>query len=266
MSVQAKYEELLKLLARPAGLVVAFSAGVDSTLLLKAAVTANSKVMAVTAVSALRPARVADEAKALAGLVGAEHRLLVTDELSLDGFALNPPERCYICKNNLCGKLVELAGALGYEMVAEGSNQDDSREYRPGMRAVKEWGVASPLAAVGLTKAEIRTLSRQLALPTWDKPSIPCLVTRFPYGTLLTRELLAKVESGENLLRELGFTDFRLRSHGDLARLEVSSAEFPQAVALKETIVERLRSIGYQHICLDLAGLRSGSFDSDFAS
>ncbi len=265
MSLHAKYEELLRLLEQPAGLVIAFSAGVDSTLLLKAAVTANRKVLAVTAASALRPQREAEEAEVLSGLLGAEHRLIVTDELSLEGFALNPPNRCYICKKNLCRSLVELARAEDYEMVAEGSNQDDLGEYRPGMQAVKEFALASPLAAVGLTKAEIRALSHRLALPTWDKPSSPCLATRFPYGTLLTRELLAKVEMGENLLRELSFTEFRLRSHGDLARLEVSEADFAKAIALKKTISERLRSLGYQYICLDLAGLSSGFFDLDFA-
>lgn len=261
MSASKRYQALQEYLERARGVLVAFSGGIDSTLLLYAATHANSRVLAVTAVSPLRPEEETNLAKELAKQIGAAHLVIESDELSLPGFDRNPKDRCYLCKKALSHDLVKIANREGLELVADGSNADDLQEYRPGTKAIAEAGIVSPLAQVGLTKAEVRELARDLKLPNWDRPSKPCLATRFPYGTQLSRELLKRAEEGETALRKLGFTHFRLRCHGDLARLEISIEDFPRVLEFRKELLDILSKVGFAQVTLDLAGLRSGSYD-----
>lgn len=261
MELTRKYQKLLERLREAEGVLVAFSGGIDSSLLLKAALLANSRVLAVTGSSPLRPRRELAAACELVKELGAPHLVIETTELADPEFRQNPENRCYLCKKRLCTQLKAIAQEHGLELVADGSNVDDLGEYRPGMQALLESGVVSPLAEVGLAKREIRQLARELALPNWDKPSAPCLATRFPYHTALTSEALAQVENGEAALEELGFSQFRLRHHGTIARIEVPPAEFETLLAARERILAALKPLGYQFVTLDLEGFRSGCFD-----
>ncbi len=264
MSDRSKLERLEKTLLDMESALVAYSGGVDSTFLLKvAADTLGDRVVTVTASSAIRPGREVAEAEELAAALGVRHIVMATDELDDENFATNPPERCYHCKRSLLSKLLELAREHGLRWVAEGSIENDTGDYRPGMAAVSELGVRSPLREVGLTKAEVRELSRELGLPTWEKPSSPCLATRIPYGTRITTEALSRVERAEELLAGLGLRVSRVRVHGDTARIEVPRADEHVVLAggNRESIVRGLKAIGFRYVSLDLEGYRTGSMN-----
>ena len=270
--LEAKYARLQELVRGYGSLLVAFSGGLDSSLLLKVAHDAlGDRVLAVTALSPTYPAEEHAAAEAVARSLGVRLVAIETDELAIAGFAENPPERCYFCKSELFGELQEIARREGIAYVADGTNADDRGDYRPGMQAACEFGVVSPLNEAGLTKADIRALSKHLGLPTWDKPSSACLASRFPYGEAITREKLAMVAAAEDFLRGLGFRQVRVRHHGDIARIEVAAdrsgdeIERLAAPAVREQVVSRLTEIGYHYVTVDCRGYRTGSMNEVLA-
>jgi uncharacterized protein len=259
-------EKLACLRARLAslkGCVVAFSGGVDSTFLLAEAVRAlGDKTLAVTARGPLYPDRETEEAGELAIRLGARHRWVEVDPFAVPGLEDNPSERCYFCKRLVFATLLDVAREEGAEAVLDGSNADDLGQHRPGRRAVGELGVESPLEACGFSKEEIRDLSRRMGLPTWDKPPMACLATRFPYGTRLTHENLRAVDRAEEALRELGLRVVRLRCHGDVARIEVAAGEIERVAGpLRDEAARIVRGAGFAYAALDLTGYRSGAMD-----
>ena len=261
-----KYSNLCAALSREKKLAVAFSAGVDSTLLLKAAVNTlgNENVLAVTALSASFPEREADEADVFTRGIGVSRVTVEVDQLSIPGFRENPANRCYLCKKVLFTQMMEAAREKGFTVMAEGSNVDDLSDYRPGLKAIEELGVRSPLREAGLTKAEIRELSSELGLPTWNKPSFACLATRFVYGETISDEKLRRVELGERLLQDLGFKQFRVRIHGEegrLARIEVLPGELEKLLKKRQEITSEFRKAGFDYTAMDLEGYRTGSMN-----
>ena len=258
---------LKRILAEMEGVLVAYSGGVDSTFLLLVALEVlGENVLAVTAKSPIHPASESAAARELARRLRAKHLFVETGELDDPDFASNPPERCYLCKQRLLSKLKELADEHGLKQVVEGSNYDDLGKHRPGLRAVRELGVRSPLAEARLTKKEIRALSRQMGLPTWNKPAQACLATRFPYGEQLTLEKLRRVEVAEEFLRSLGLGQLRVRDHGVLARIEAAQKEMPRLLGkMAPQVVDKFKALGYTYITLDLEGYRTGSMDEPLA-
>lgn len=259
-----KYNELIKYIKSFGSVAVAFSSGVDSTFLLYAAHEAlGEKCIAITASSGLFPKRELNESVAFCKSLGVKQIIFDPDELNTPGFCENPKDRCYICKKGLMGKIKQIANENGSLAVLEGSNVDDEGDYRPGLMAVKELGIESPLRHVRLTKGEIRQLSHELKLPTWDKPSFACLASRFPYGELITSQKLDMVDKAENLLLELGFKQFRGRIHGMMARIEVCPDDFPKLIQddIRIKIYDYLKSLGFTYVSMDLGGYRTGSLN-----
>lgn len=260
----AKYEALNDYLQSFSSMAVAFSGGVDSTFLLHAAHKAlGDKVIAVTATSCSFPVRELNETRAFCAARGIRHFVVESEELDIEGFSHNPKNRCYLCKHELFEKIGVLAQAQGITVIAEGSNQDDNGDYRPGLQAVAELGVKSPLRLYGLTKADIRALSKAFGLPTWNKQSFACLSSRFPYGDEISREKLSMVDKAEQLLIDLGFRQLRVRIHGGIARIELDPAEFPafmrEEVRIK--VYEAFKKFGFDYVALDILGYRTGSMN-----
>ena len=261
-SVTAKHQALQALIAGMGRVIVAFSGGVDSTLVLKVAYDAlGHDALGVTAISPSLAAAEREEAASLARLIGVPHLFIETHELDNPHYAANPSNRCYFCKGELYGVLAPMAAARGYRFILDGMNADDVGDFRPGQRAAREHGVRSPLQEVGLTKAEVRALARRLGLPNWDKPAMACLASRIPYGRPVTIQALRQIEEAEAFLRSLGFRQLRVRHHDNLARIEVEPAMLPAVLARREEIVKGLRAVGYVFVTLDLAGFRSGSMN-----
>ena len=241
---------------------VAFSGGVDSTFLLKAAYeTLGENTMAIIGRTASSPAHEIAEAEEFCRLLGVRYIIKDADQLSIPGFAENPPERCYICKKALFTIFLETARAEGFPYVMDGTNADDTGDYRPGMRALAELGIKSPLMEAGLTKADIRELSKEYGLPTWDKPSFACLATRLPYGETITEEKLRLIERAEVKLMDLGFRQMRVRIHGQIARIEVERPDFPKLIENADEINSFFKELGFTYVTMDLAGFKSGSMN-----
>lgn len=259
-----KYEALKSNLKNLKNVAVAFSGGVDSTFLLKTAHDVlGGNVIAVTARSLSFPKRELEEASAFAAANGIEHIVVDSEELQIEGFSRNPKNRCYLCKKELFTKILEIAQKKGLEFVAEASNIDDNGDYRPGLLAVAELGIKSPLRETGFTKAEIRTISKELGLPTWNKQSFACLSSRFPYGEAITPDRLRKIDEAEQFLLDLGFHQVRVRFHGNLTRIETDEAGFEKMLqpGTREKITNRFLEIGFTYIALDLRGYRTGSMN-----
>lgn len=257
-----KLKRLKEILAGMDSILVAFSGGVDSSLLLRVAMEVKpDRVQALTFALDTFPPKELEEAKQLAFLLKVPHIILPISIIDLPEFCENSPERCYFCKKELFTQAQKAATEHGLTEIIEGTNADDQKDFRPGTRAIYELGIRSPLQEARLTKSEIRELSYGYQLPTWDRPSYACLASRFPYGVRITKEGLTRVAAGEEFLRELGFKQFRLRDHGSMARIEVEPDQFEDVLKDRQTIIAFLRKLGYQYICFDLEGYRTGSMN-----
>jgi uncharacterized protein len=257
-----KLQLLISCLKKYKSAVIAFSGGVDSTFLARVAKDVfGDNLLLITATSSTYPFYELDEAKSLAVMLGVKHKIIVSEEIEIPGYADNPPDRCYYCKSELFGKIKYIAAKEGFEVIFDGSNADDLKDFRPGMKAKQEKGVISPLADSGFTKDDIRYFSTELKLPTASKQSYACLASRFPYGEKITKVKLDRLATAEFEVRKLGFSQFRIRSHENLARLEFIPAEMDKAWEIKDKLTEICRNSGFTYITIDLKGYRTGSMN-----
>ncbi|MBN2341760.1 MAG: ATP-dependent sacrificial sulfur transferase LarE [Deltaproteobacteria bacterium] len=264
-----KYNLLLTYLRELESVAVAYSGGVDSTFLLAAATEAlGANALGIIGRSPTYPKREQDDAVALAEKMGARIHFIDTDEIHDEAFYTNPPTRCFACKSTLFTGVWTAATELGCKYVLEGSNADDLGDFRPGMDAAHKLNVKAPLVELAFTKAEIRTLSKEMGLPTWNKPAFACLSSRIPYGQQITTLKLGKIERAENALRDLGFVGIRVRDYNDLCRVEVPPSDIPKMVEppMRKNVVQQLKNAGYQFVCLDLEGYRTGSMNETLSS
>ena len=262
MDINFKLENLKRYLLSLGKVAVAFSSGVDSTFLLKVAhEVLGDNVIALTAKSSSFPRRELDEAINFCRENKIKQIICETDELEIPGFRENPPNRCYICKKAIFQNFLKVAAEQGFEQVCEGSNMDDNGDYRPGLIAVSELKIKSPLREAELYKSEIRALSKEMNLPTWDKPSFACLSTRFVYGEEITKDKLLMIEKAEQFLMDLGCVQFRVRHHGTITRIEVFSEDFELILNNREKIIQAFENYGFTYVALDLKGYRTGSMN-----
>ena len=262
MTLDDKFKILKARLNEMERVVIAFSGGVDSTFLLKAASQSElNKIVAVTGISESLPGEEYSFTKEFAASLNITHKSVATGELKDTNYSDNPPDRCYYCKKDLFVRLRDIAGKENIEYILDGTNADDAQDWRPGMRAAAEEGVISPLLDAGLGKDEIRKLSRSAGLPTWNKPATPCLSSRFPYGQKITAGALERVNRAEKFIRQFGVTELRVRSQSDTARIEILPGEFTRIMgdSIRKEIVDHLKSLGFKYVSLDLQGFRSGS-------
>jgi uncharacterized protein len=268
-TLNAKLDRMRAIFAPMRNAIVAFSGGVDSTLVLKVAQdTLGDRVLALTTTSPTMPDEDRDSALTMARQIGARHVVIESNELEIPGYAANPINRCYLCKHNLFTVCEAKAAELGIDEIVDGLNLDDLHDYRPGMQAASEKRVRHPLVEAEMTKADVRAVSHAMGLPTWDRPASPCLSSRFPYGTEITPDGLAKVAAGEKLLHSMGFAIARVRYHGDVARLELEQSEIARVFepAIRETIDREFKKIGFRFVAIDLKGFRSGSLNEGIAN
>ena len=262
LKMKDKINELKERLKEYKSAVIAFSGGVDSTFLARIAKDVyGNNLLLITATSSTYPFYELEEAKSLAFFLGVEHKIIVSEEIDIPGYADNPPDRCYYCKSELFGKIKYIASVENFEVVFDGSNADDLKDFRPGMKAKKEKGVISPLADAGFTKSDIRHFSSKLRLPTATKQSYACLASRFPYGEKITKLKLDRLAMAELEVRNLGFTQFRIRSHENLARFEFIPSEMDKAWEIKEQLTAICKRVGYNYTTIDLTGYRTGSMN-----
>lgn len=262
MHLNEKLKKLETTFQDMGSLVVAYSGGVDSTLVLRLAYEyLGDRAVAVTAVSASLPAHEREEAEALARGMGVRHVLIDSHETEDPRYLANAPNRCYFCKSEVYDQLVDFARREGYTHIADGTNADDVGDHRPGRQAAVERGVRSPLQEAGLTKDEVRIVARQYELPNWDKPAAACLSSRIPYGSMITLQSLSQVEQAEFALHRMGFSQLRVRHHDQVARIEVEPADFEKVLAQRDAITSALKQAGYTYVTLDLTGFRSGSMN-----
>jgi len=264
MLLQEKYELLKDIIEKKKSAAIAFSGGVDSTFLLRVAKEVlGDKLIAVTATSSTYPERELKEAIKYSEDIGVTHIIISSEELDIEGFASNPKNRCYYCKKELYSKINNIASANGVDYVFDGSNLDDTGDYRPGIQAAKELDVVSPLKEAGLTKNDIRDLSKELGLPTWNKPSFACLSSRFPYGNKITLPKLNMVDKAEQFLLDMGITQVRVRHHGEIARIEVEPSEREKFfdIEVMNLIGNEFKKIGFTYVTLDVLGYRTGSMN-----
>ena len=264
MHLKNKSEKLKDLLSKYSNLIVAFSGGVDSTLLLYMAHDVlGEKVLAITARSPVHPEREVRFAEVFTAEMEIPHLVVDSREMQQDDFRANRPDRCYVCKKNLLADMIELGRIRGIKHIVHGANMDDLGDYRPGMDAAKEMGVSAPLMEAGLTKEEIRLLSRQLNLPTWNKPSMACLATRVPYGTVLNEEMLKTIDAAEDYILSFGVSTVRVRHHGDIARLELLPEDLKRILSdsTRQIIADHLKTLGFKYVTIDLDGYTTGSMN-----
>ena len=264
MLLQEKYQLLKDNIKKRGSAAIAYSGGVDSNFLVKVTHDVlGENMIAITATSSTYPERELKEAIAYAKDMGVKHLIISSEELDIEGFASNPTNRCYYCKKELFSKIKEIAKENGVNYVFDGSNVDDEGDYRPGMQAAKELEVISPIKEAGLTKEDVRTLSKELGLPTWDKPAFACLSSRFPYGNKITAPKLKMVEEAEQFLLDMGIRQLRVRHHGEIARIEVSPNERMKFFDLEtmDKIGEKFKEIGFTYVTLDMLGYRTGSMN-----
>ena len=264
LELDAKLARMRAILAPMRSVIVAFSGGVDSTFVLKVAYdTIGDRVLALTTTSPTMPDEDRESALTMAQVIGARHLIVESNELEIPGYSANPLNRCYLCKHNLFTVCEAKAAELGIDNIVDGLNLDDLHDYRPGMQAASEKRVRHPLVEAELSKAEIRELSRSMRLPTWDRPASPCLSSRFPYGTEITPEGLAKVAAGERILHAMGFKVARVRFHGEVARLELERSEIARIfeTEIRDTVDREFKKIGFRFVAIDLKGFRSGSLN-----
>jgi uncharacterized protein len=260
--MENKLNRLIEILKKYKSAVIAFSGGVDSTFLARVAKDVyGENLLLITATSSTYPFYELEEAKSLAVLLGIRHRIIVSEEIDIPGYSENPPDRCYYCKTELFGKIKFIATAEGFDAVFDGSNADDLKDFRPGMKAKQEKGVISPLAESDFTKSDIRHFSAELNLPTATKQSYACLASRFPYGEKITKPKLDRLAAAEYEVRNLGFSQFRIRSHENLARIEFIPDEMDKAWKLKDKLTEICQKSGFTFVTIDLKGYRTGSMN-----